>query len=606
MHRIAKLSSQGLHSRMQRAALHSLSRSFSTKASDKHSHAHSHPQSHAHAQSHAQSHKADHAHPRAPHDQPKQPASILVPAVGKFKLVDTTLREGEQFATAEFSSQDRAYIAKILDSIGVDYIELVNPLASKQAIKDCEDIAKMGLRSKIVTHTRCHMDDVRVACETGIDGVNLYMATSPILSKHSHGKGIDEVIEIAGEVIEYVKSKKMEVRFSCEDSFRSDKSDLLKIYSAMDKLGVQRVGIADTVGIATPIEVYETVKLVRSVLRPTTEVEFHTHNDTGCCIANAFTALQGGATHIDTCVLGIGERNGITPLGGFLARMYTIDQNYVKSKYDLSLIYHLEKFVAQRSHITIPFNNYVTGSSAFTHKAGVHSKAVMSNAASYEVIDPKDFGVSRKIQLAHRLTGWNAIKQRSKDLGLDNLTDEQIKAATVSIKNLSDTRSVSVEEVDAILLKLATGPVESAFVTWDAAGEDLKSKKSHAERAVEQALESLEPAKVDMRPTSTVVVKGHLFDKAVLNRLLDLIVDSSCDFKVVHLEVASNNAAHSSAYIQLWGDTDDDVVRVKTQLQSMVQGLNPVAECTMADYDPHHHGPHGATHHHKATANKKA
>lgn len=126
---------------------------------------------------------------------------------------------------------------------------------------------------------------------------------------------------------------------------------------AVDQLGVQRVGIADTVGVATPLQVYETVKLIRSALKPSTDIEvfrifnwlgtelvvqFHTHNDTGCCIANAYTALQvlhvyllfmliipqGGATHIDTCVLGIGERNGITPLGGFLARMYTLNKEY--------------------------------------------------------------------------------------------------------------------------------------------------------------------------------------------------------------------------------------------------------------------------------------
>lgn len=75
-----------------------------------------------------------------------RPAIVADPVVRDFKIVDTTLREGEQFATAEFSSRDRLYIAKTLDVIGVDYIELVNPLASKQAIRDCEDIAKLDLK----------------------------------------------------------------------------------------------------------------------------------------------------------------------------------------------------------------------------------------------------------------------------------------------------------------------------------------------------------------------------------------------------------------------------------------------------------------------------
>jgi len=148
----------------------------------------------------------------------------------KFYIVDTTLREGEQFATTEFTRQDRVYIAHVLDKIGVDYIELVNPAASMQAVRDCEAIARLNLKSKILTHTRCNMSDVKTAVETGVQGVNLYMATSSLLRQHSHGKGIDAIIDIASEVIKYVKSHGLEVRFSCEDTFRSDKTDLLRIY----------------------------------------------------------------------------------------------------------------------------------------------------------------------------------------------------------------------------------------------------------------------------------------------------------------------------------------------------------------------------------------
>jgi len=88
-----------------------------------------------------------------------------------------------------------------------------------------------------------------------------------------------------------------------------------------------------------------------------------------------------------------------------------------QAKYNLSLLRSLEKFVGVAADVEIPFNNYVTGSCAFTHKAGVHSKAVMSNPTAYEVIDPADFGVERRIQFAHRLTGWNAMAHRAKQLG---------------------------------------------------------------------------------------------------------------------------------------------------------------------------------------------
>ena len=106
-------------------------------------------------------------------------------------------------------------------------------------------------------------------------------------------------------------------------------------------------------------------------------IEFHTHDDTGCCIANALIALQAGATHINTCVLGIGERNGITPLGGFLARMYTLDKAAVTARYDLKMLRNLEQYVSRCAKVTVPFNNYITGAAAFTHKAGVHSKVCL-------------------------------------------------------------------------------------------------------------------------------------------------------------------------------------------------------------------------------------
>lgn len=90
-------------------------------------------------------------------------------------------------------------------------------------------------------------------------------------------------------------------------------------------------------------------------------------------------ALEAGATHIDTSVLGIGERNGITPLGGLLARMYAADKEYVKNKYNLPKIRDVENIVADAVEVTVPFNNYITGYCAFTHKAGIHAKAILNN-----------------------------------------------------------------------------------------------------------------------------------------------------------------------------------------------------------------------------------
>lgn len=376
-----------------------------------------------------------------------------------FKIIESTLREGEQFASGYFDRQQKVSIMRQLDDIGVDYIELTSPVSSPESRADASHLASLSNRKvKLLTHIRCHIDDAKVAVETGVDGVDLVFGTSSLLRKYSHGKDIDYIIEQATQVISYVKKHKVEVRFSTEDSFRSELVDLLAIYAVADKLGVDRVGVADTVGVAHPLQVYDLVRLLRGVVN--CEIEFHGHNDTGCAIANSFMALKAGGKFIDTTVLGIGERNGITPLGGLLARMYTVDPEGVKRKYNLPLIDKLEKYVAEIVGIDVPFNNYVTGSCAFTHKAGIHAKAILTNPSTYEVINPADFGVTRNVPINHRLTGWNAVKDRGLALGFLNLSDADFKEITQSIKAAADVNPhLTAAEVDKMLHDASHGKI---------------------------------------------------------------------------------------------------------------------------------------------------
>jgi homocitrate synthase len=159
---------------------------------------------------------------------------------------------------------------------------------------------------------------------------------------------------------------------------------------------------------------------------------------------------------VDTTVLGIGERNGITPIGGFIARMYTYDRASVQRKYRLDKLRSLDLLVSELVGVDIPFNNYITGFSAFTHKAGVHAKAILNAPETYEALDPHDFGLSRYISIAHRLTGWNAVKARAEQLNLD-LTNERIKALTQHIKALADEKPLTLEDVDMLLRTWANG-----------------------------------------------------------------------------------------------------------------------------------------------------
>ncbi len=373
----------------------------------------------------------------------------------KFNIIESTLREGEQFVGANFTPEQKLKIADALDEFGVEYLELTSPLASPQSRIDCETIARRGLKAKILTHIRCHKDDAAIALDTGVGGLDVVIGTSSMLREFSHGKSIDEIIELASEVLTWIRSQApdIELRFSTEDSFRSEEKDLMRVYLAVDKLGVvNRLGIADTVGVATPRRVFELISSLRRLTHA--DIEFHGHNDTGCAIANSFSALEAGATHIDTSVLGIGERNGITPLGGFVARMYAHNKAATKKKYKLKKLRKVDQLVAEIVGVAVPFNNYITGVTAFTHKAGIHSKAILNKPETYEILDPQDFGLTRYISIAHKLTGWNAIKDRAEQLGLE-LSDAQIKLVTQEVKALADIKQLDLEDVDELLHRWA-------------------------------------------------------------------------------------------------------------------------------------------------------
>ena len=376
--------------------------------------------------------------------------------IGQFKIIESTLREGEQFVGANFTRAQKLEIACALDEFGVEYLELTSPVVSPRSYQDLVAIADAGLRAKILTHIRCNRKDAAKALEIRhLNGIDIVIGTSSPLRHFSHGKEIPEIIAAAVEVVSFIKQQRpdIEVRFSTEDSFRSSREDLFQVYQAVDALGVDRVGIADTVGVATPFEVYALVSELKT--RVQAEIEFHGHNDSGCAIANSYAALAAGATCVDTSVLGIGERNGITPLGGLIARLYALDPELVR-KYNLKMLKKLDEMVAAMVGVDIPFNNYITGITAFTHKAGIHAKAILNEPTTYEILNPEEFGLSRYVSIAHRLTGWNAIKWRAEQLGL-SLDEAQIKRVTNHIKALADEKPLSLDDVDAALRRWADG-----------------------------------------------------------------------------------------------------------------------------------------------------
>lgn len=377
-------------------------------------------------------------------------------------IVDTTLREGEQFIAAHFTTEERLTLAHQLDAFGVDVIELPSPRISPQTAADVERIVALGLRARVVAHVRCVTVDVEAALATGVNGIHLFYGTSPYLLAHSHGHSLARVAREAKQQVQRVRAAGCYVRFSAEDAFRTALADLLPVFDAVVEAGVQRIGLPDTVGVATPWQVAEHIAALHTRY-PDVGIEFHGHNDTGCAVANALAALEAGADCIDVTVLGIGERTGITSLSGLVSALYP-RRRALLDRYDLRRLPTLDRFVADILGIAIPFNSPITSESAFAHRAGVHTNAILRSPSSYEALDPESFGLARRIDTTSRLTGWHALAARAAELGL-RLGDTDGRVLAVRVKELADQQPLTQDEVDDVIRSfvLATAQTRDAI-----------------------------------------------------------------------------------------------------------------------------------------------
>ncbi len=367
-------------------------------------------------------------------------------------IVDTTLREGEQFSGAHFTSEQRLALARQLDAFGVDLLEVPSPRISPQTAADVRILAALGLRTKVVAHIRCVADDLDAAIEAGVAGVHFFYGSSPQLRAYSHGRSLAQVAEEAVTLARCALDDGLYVRFSAEDAFRTPLHDLEQVFDAVVAAGVHRIGLPDTVGIATPWQVMERVAAVHARY-PQVGIEFHGHNDTGCAVANALAALEAGADCIDVTVLGIGERNGIASLSGLVAAVYPRWRGLLE-RYDLHRLPELDRLVAGMLDMPIPFNSPITSESAFTHRAGVHTKAVLHAPGAYETLDPTSFGLQRRIDTTSRLVGRHALRARASELGL-TLDDASAQAAIAYIKRLADSGQLSQAVVDEVIRGIA-------------------------------------------------------------------------------------------------------------------------------------------------------
>ena len=314
-----------------------------------------------------------------------------------------------------------------LDGGGVKFIELFAPvvsprerddLAAIQAVRD-EMITQKGY-TFLLAHVRCHPADVESAIEADFDGLNFYFGTSVEVRRNSHGKELDQVIRQARSLIEQVRRDHphLILRFSGEDAFRTREEDLFRVYDEIVPL-VDRLGLPDTVGVATPVTVARRVRLLRERY-PEMELEGHFHDDRGFAVVNALEAVKSGMRYIQTTLLGVGERSGITSLTALLYNLY-VDKAYDHLEgYSLRGSYPINVMFADKLKKLVPSKEPVNLTNR-THTAGVHQKAVLGHASTYEAFPLDQFGVNESEIFLGPLSGWNIIHYFLKEIKYYNI-----------------------------------------------------------------------------------------------------------------------------------------------------------------------------------------
>jgi 2-isopropylmalate synthase len=329
------------------------------------------------------------------------------------EILDSTLREGEQAPGVNFSIDEKLSIASLLDDFGVDIIEVGHPVVSKDIFDSVKLISNQGYKADILAHCRAKKEDIDKAISCDVDWIGIFFCVSKKrLSQHFKidlKKAIDQITNN----ISYAKDHGLKIRYTPEDSTRTEYENLILVSRAAIDAGANRISIADTVGAFTPIKMYNFIKKLKSDLN--VKLNVHCHNDLGLATANSLAAYEAGASLIDVTVNGIGERVGITPLSEICLTLNCIHQ--IKNNWKLDKLTQISEKVSEYSGINIPSNMPIVGKNAFLHKAGLHVSAVINNPSHYELFPAELIGRKRDYIL-DKMSGVHTVRKKLEKMKL--------------------------------------------------------------------------------------------------------------------------------------------------------------------------------------------
>ena len=372
------------------------------------------------------------------------------------RILDSTLREGEQTPGVYFDSHIKDAIADLLDEIGVDIIEAGHPAVTEDIRDAVRRIANRGLKARVGAHARSVETDVSLALDCGVGFLGIFYCVSDTrLSDRSIA--LSDAVDRIVQMIRLAKQSRPDlvIRYTPEDAVRSPFANVLLAATEAAAAGADIISIADTTGFLIPgteNNMYETVRRLKDGLAQKglcPAIAVHCHNDRGLALANVLDGLKAGAELIDASVLGLGERAGIVDLATLLT-VLAHDFSH-EGRWNLKKLPELYQLVSRYSGIPIPPTFPVTGANAFTHCAGVHTQAALRNPLHYQSLPPELVGRRAEIALDH-MSGLAALQHSLDAIGVNDLPLTTVREILGKVKAVGMTgRTVSRQELGYIV-----------------------------------------------------------------------------------------------------------------------------------------------------------
>lgn len=368
----------------------------------------------------------------------------------KIQIFDTTLRDGEQVPGCKLNTEQKLIIAQRLDELGVDVIEAGFPISSPGDFNSVEVISKAVKNATVCALTRAVKEDIDAAARAiqyaKKPRIHTGIGTSESHIKYKFNASQDEIINRAAEAVYYAKSFVDDVEFYAEDAGRTDNFFLAKICSEAIKAGATVLNIPDTTGYCLPDEYGAKIKYLKENVVGIEKaiLSCHCHNDLGLATANSIAGVINGARQIECTINGIGERAGNTSLEEVVMILRQHPRLGLDTNINSKLLYSTSQLVSDHMGMLVQPNKAIVGSNAFSHSSGIHQDGMIKNKSTYEIIDPKEVGVTESSIILTARSGRAALAYRAKKIGYE-LTKLQLDVVYLEFVKLADRKKEVID-----------------------------------------------------------------------------------------------------------------------------------------------------------------